>query len=127
MNSAGALTLCTGAVGEGSTLARLIRMVEEAQGAKLPIQALVDRVTGIFVPVVLGVAVLTVLIWLAVDPSRALMAGVALLIVACPGAMGLAMPTSMIVGTGRAAELTRSSRPVRRRSAPSIRWAFRSP
>ena len=105
VNGAGALTLRAGAVGADSVLSRIIRMVEDAQGAKLPIQALVDRVTGVFVPVVIGLALLTVAIWLVVDPSLALIAGVSVLIVACPCAMGLATPTSIMVGTGRAAEM----------------------
>ncbi len=105
VNGAGALTMRAGAVGEDSILSRIIRMVEDAQGAKLPIQALVDRVTGVFVPVVIALALLTVAVWLFVDPALALVAGVSVLIVACPCAMGLATPTSIMVGTGRAAEL----------------------
>jgi heavy metal translocating P-type ATPase len=97
------------AVGEATLLARIRRMVAEAQGAKLPIQALVDRVTAVFVPVVLAVAAATVALWLAFGPAPALplalVAGVSVLIVACPCAMGLATPTSIMVGTGRAAEL----------------------
>ncbi len=105
VNGSGALTLRAGAVGAQSVLSRIIAMVEEAQGAKLPIQALVDRVTAVFVPVVIGLALLTVAIWLVFGPSLALVAGVSVLIVACPCAMGLATPTSIMVGTGRAAEL----------------------
>ncbi len=82
-------------------------MVTEAQGAKLPIQDVVDRVTLWFVPAVLALATLTVAVWLAVgpDPSLALVAGVSVLIIACPCAMGLAVPTSIMVGSGRAAEM----------------------
>jgi Cu+-exporting ATPase len=84
-------------------------MVEDAQGAKLPIQALVDRVTMWFVPAVLMATVLTVIVWLVVGPDPALtfalVAGVSVLIIACPCAMGLATPTSIMVGTGRAAEM----------------------
>ncbi|WP_281826883.1 heavy metal translocating P-type ATPase [Jannaschia rubra] len=105
VNGAGAFTMRADAVGEDTVLAQIIRMVETAQGAKLPIQALVDRVTGVFVPVVMGLAALTVAVWLFVDPSLALVAGVSVLIIACPCAMGLATPTSIMVGTGRAAEL----------------------
>ena len=105
VNGAGALTLRAEAVGADSVLSRIIRMVEDAQGAKLPIQALVDRVTGVFVPVVIGLALATVAVWLFVEPSLALVAGVSVLIIACPCAMGLATPTSIMVGTGRAAEL----------------------
>lgn len=87
----------------------LIRLVEEAQGSKLPIQALVDKVTMWFVPAVMAGAALTFLVWLAFGPepalSFALVNAVAVLIIACPCAMGLATPTSIMVGTGRAAEL----------------------
>ena len=88
-------------------LARIIRMVEDAQGAKLPIQAMVDRVTAWFVPAILAIAALTFVAWLVLahDPALALVNAVAVLIVACPCAMGLATPTSIMVATGRAAEL----------------------
>jgi Cu+-exporting ATPase len=109
VNGTGALTLKATAVGEATVLARIVKMVEEAQGAKLPIQALVDKVTAVFVPAVLGAAALTVAIWLLFGPSPALtlalVSGVSVLIIACPCAMGLATPTSIMVGTGRAAEL----------------------
>lgn len=107
VNGDGLLTFRAVNVGANTVLSQIIRMVEEAQGAKLPIQALVDRVTLWFVPAVMGLAVLTVLGWLLVDGSltHALVAGVSVLIVACPCAMGLATPTSIMVGTGRAAEL----------------------
>ena len=97
------------AVGSKTVLARIIDMVQTAQGAKLPIQALADQVVRIFVPVVLAVALLTVIVWVSIGPSPALgyalVSGVAVLIIACPCAMGLATPTSIMVGTGRAAEL----------------------
>ncbi len=109
INGPGSLTLRATHVGAETVLAGIIRMVQDAQGAKLPIQALVDRVTLWFVPAVLGLAALTVTIWLAFGPapvvSYALVAGVAVLIIACPCAMGLATPTSIMVATGRAAEL----------------------
>ena len=107
MNGNGALVFRATAVGRDTMLAGIIRMVGEAQGAKLPIQALVDRVTMRFVPAVLGIAAITVAAWLAFgpDPAHALVAGVAVLIVACPCAMGLATPTSVMVAMGRAAEL----------------------
>ncbi|WGH79966.1 heavy metal translocating P-type ATPase [Jannaschia ovalis] len=105
VNGPGALVMRATAVGEGTLLAQIIRMVEEAQGGKLPIQALVDRVTAVFVPVVLAVALVTVAVWAWLGPSLALVAGVSVLIVACPCAMGLATPVSIMVGTGRAAEL----------------------
>ena len=109
VNGAGSLHVRARRVGADTTLAQIIRMVEDAQGAKLPIQGLVDRITLWFVPVVMAVAVLTVTIWLAVGPAPAvtlaLVAGVSVLIIACPCAMGLATPTSIMVGTGRAAEM----------------------
>ena len=96
-------------------LVQIVRMVETAQGAKLPIQALVDKVTMVFVPVVMGVAALTFLAWLVFGAawlpedvpalSFALVNAVAVLIVACPCAMGLATPTSIMVATGRAAQM----------------------
>lgn len=109
LNGTGALTFRATKVGADTMLAQIIRMVEEAQGARLPIQDLVNRITLWFVPAVMGVAVVTVLAWLLFGPdpalSFALVAGVAVLIIACPCAMGLATPTSIMVGTGRAAEL----------------------
>ena len=109
VNGAGALRYRAVSVGSGTKLAQIIRMVEMAQGAKLPVQGLVDRITLWFVPVVMVVAVVTVAIWLIFGPApaltRALVAGVAVLIIACPCAMGLATPTSIMVGTGRAAEM----------------------
>ncbi len=109
VNGAGALQVRVSRVGADTTLAQIIRMVEDAQGAKLPVQALVDRITLWFVPAVMAVTALTVSVWLTVgpDPSMtlALVAGVSVLIIACPCAMGLATPTSIMVGTGRAAEM----------------------
>ena len=109
VNGEGSLTVSVTRTGAETTLAQIIRMVEDAQGAKLPIQSLVDKVTLRFVPVVMGLALLTVAIWLMVGPeptlTNALVAGVSVLIIACPCAMGLATPTSIMVGTGRAAEL----------------------
>ncbi|WP_106607143.1 heavy metal translocating P-type ATPase [Shimia abyssi] len=109
VNGTGALMFRAEKVGAETMLAQIIEMVQRAQGAKLPIQGLVDRITAWFVPAVLAVALLTVMAWLALGPepvlSRALVAGVAVLIIACPCAMGLATPTSIMVGTGRAAQL----------------------
>lgn len=109
VNGAGSLTVQATRVGADSTLAQIIRMVEQAQGAKLPIQGLVDRVTLWFVPAVMALSMLTVLAWLVFGAgaglSYALVAGVSVLIIACPCAMGLATPTSIMVGTGRAAEM----------------------
>ena len=109
VNGAGSLECRVSRVGQDTTLAQIIRMVQQAQGARLPIQALVDRVTLWFVPAVMAIAAVTVLAWLIFGPepalSRALVVGVSVLIIACPCAMGLATPTSIMVGTGRAAEL----------------------
>ena len=109
VNQTGALTFRATAVGEATMLAQIIRMVEAAQGGKLPVQGLVDRITLWFVPVVMGLAALTFAVWLIFGPDPALTFGlvnaVAVLIIACPCAMGLATPTSIMVGTGRGAEL----------------------
>ena len=109
VNGTGSLTFRAARVGADTTLAQIIRMVEEAQGAKLPIQGLVDRVTLWFVPAVMALSALTVVVWLILGPdpalTYALVAGVSVLIIACPCAMGLATPTSIMVGTGRAAEM----------------------
>jgi heavy metal translocating P-type ATPase len=107
VNGTGSLTFRATKVGGDTMLAQIIRMVEEAQGAKLPIQDLVNRITLWFVPAVIAVALVTFGVWLAFGPSlsHALVAGVAVLIIACPCAMGLATPTSIMVGTGRAAQL----------------------
>lgn len=93
--------------GTDTVLARIIRMVQSAQNAKLPIQAAVDRVTAVFVPIIMGIAVITFLTWylLTQELNHALVSAVAVLIIACPCAMGLATPTSIMVGTGRAAGL----------------------
>jgi Au+-exporting ATPase len=109
VNQTGALTMQVTATGAASVLSQIIRMVEDAQGSKLPIQAVVDKVTLWFVPVVLALAVLTGLLWLVFGPdpalSFALVNAVAVLIIACPCAMGLATPTSILAGTGRGAEM----------------------
>ena len=109
INGNGSLTCVVTRTGQDTTLSQIIKMVQQAQNARLPIQALVDRVTLWFVPAVLLTAVLTVVIWLLFGPapvvSHALVAGVSVLIIACPCAMGLATPTSIMVGTGRAAQL----------------------
>ena len=107
VNGTAALTYRVTAVGADTALARIIGMVEDAQAAKLPVQAMVDRITRVFVPVVIGLSVLTFLLWLAFGPglAPAFVASVAVLIIACPCAMGLAVPVSIMVGTGRGAEL----------------------
>ncbi len=109
VNGQGSLTFAATRVGSDTVLAQIIRMVEAAQGSKLPIQALVDRVTRYFVPVVIGVAIVTFIVWMVLGPAPALtlalVNAVAVLIIACPCAMGLATPTSIMVGTGKGAEM----------------------
>jgi Cu+-exporting ATPase len=109
VNGQGSLTFAATRVGSDTVLAQIIRMVEAAQGSKLPIQALVDRVTRYFVPVVIGIAMVTFLVWVVFGPAPALtlalVNAVAVLIIACPCAMGLATPTSIMVGTGKGAEM----------------------
>ena len=109
VNQTGAFTLRATAVGAQTVLAQIVRLVEQAQGAKLPIQARVDQVTMWFVPAVMLAALLTFVAWMVLGPAPALglalVNAVAVLIIACPCAMGLATPTSIMVGTGRGAEL----------------------
>jgi len=109
VNQAGALVIRATAVGEGTVLAHIIRLVREAQGSKAPIQRLVDQVAAVFVPAVIGVATLTFVLWLSFGPqpafTPALLRAIAVLIIACPCALGLATPTAVMVGTGKGAEL----------------------
>lgn len=109
VNQTGALVVQATEVGGATVLAQIIRMVQLAQGAKLPIQAVVDRITLWFVPVVMAAALLTFAAWMIWGPAPALglaiVNAVAVLIIACPCAMGLATPTSIMVGTGRGAQL----------------------
>jgi Cu2+-exporting ATPase len=106
--SQGRLRLKARQVGEETALAHIIRMVQEAQGSKAPVQRIVDKAALIFVPVVTGIALLTFLLWWIIGGSEALpqaiMSAVAVLVVACPCAMGLATPTALMVGIGKAAE-----------------------
>ncbi|EXF25448.1 carbonate dehydratase [Nesterenkonia sp. AN1] len=107
MNSSGRLVVRASRVGSDTQLAQMARLVEEAQSGKAQVQRLADRISGIFVPIVLGIALLTLLLWLAFGPSAesAFTAAVAVLIIACPCALGLATPTALLVGTGRGAQL----------------------
>ena len=108
LNTTGLLRLNATAVRADSALARIIHLVEQAQGSKAPIQRLADCIAGVFVPVVIAIAVLTLAVWWALGPQPALtlaiLNAVAVLIVACPCALGLATPTAIMVGTGRAAQ-----------------------
>ncbi|WP_102124941.1 heavy metal translocating P-type ATPase [Deinococcus planocerae] len=109
INQNGAFQFRATKIGADTALAQIIKLVESAQGSKPPIQGLADRVVSVFVPIVIGIAALTFLIWMVVGGSTALsfalVTTVAVLIIACPCAMGLATPTSIMVGTGKAAEL----------------------
>jgi len=108
INKTGSLTIEASKVGKDTTLARIVRMVEEAQGSKAPIQRLADVVASYFVPTVIGVAIVTFIVWYLLGPAPALTFAllnfVAVLIIACPCALGLATPTAIMVGTGRGAE-----------------------
>ena len=109
INTTGSFRFEVTKIGGDTMLAQIIKLVEQAQGSKLPIQALVDRVTAWFVPAVMAIAALTFVIWAIFGPDPAytfaLVNAVAVLIIACPCAMGLATPTSIMVGTGRGAEM----------------------
>ena len=107
VNTYGRIVVRATKVGAETALAQIARLVAEAQSGKAPIQRLVDRVSGVFVPVVLGIALATLAGWLLVtgDPTAAFTASVAVLIIACPCALGLATPTALMVGTGRGAQL----------------------
>src|SRR5512143_469454 len=105
INAHGVLVARTTAVGAETTLARIIRLVENAQAAKAPIQRLVDRVSAVFVPVVMGIALVTFVAWWALggNAEQAILNAVAVLVIACPCALGLATPTAIMAGTGVAA------------------------
>jgi len=108
LNRTGAFSFRATKVGRDTVLAQIVRLVEEAQGSKAPIQRLADRIAGVFVPIVLAVAVATFLVWYFIGPeprfTLALLAFVSVVVIACPCAMGLATPTAIVVGTGRGAE-----------------------
>ena len=109
VNQQGAFTFKATAVGDKTVLSQIINLVEQAQGSKLPIQSVVNKVTYWFVPTVIALALLTFVVWMIFGPKPALtfaiVNAVAVLIIACPCAMGLATPTSIMVGTGRGAEM----------------------
>ena len=108
VNKAGAFTLCVTRIGADTTLSRIVRMVEEAQSSKPPIQRLADRIAAVFVPSAMAVSAIAFVVWLAFGPPPALsfafVAAVSVLLIACPCAMGLATPTAIMVGTGKGAE-----------------------
>jgi Cu+-exporting ATPase len=107
VNTAGRLIVRATRVGAETALAQIARLVEEAQSGKAPVQRLADRISAVFVPIVLGVSLATLVGWLALtgDATAAFTASVAVLIIACPCALGLATPTALLVGTGRGAQL----------------------
>jgi Cu+-exporting ATPase len=109
LNRNGALRVRIERVGADTVLSRIIRLVQQAQGTKAPIQRVADRISAVFVPVVLSIAVVTFVVWFDVGPApaylHALVSAVTVLIIACPCAMGLAVPTAVMVATGRGAEL----------------------
>jgi len=107
LNAQGALTLRATAVGSDTALAQIVRLIEEAQGTKAPVQRLADRISSIFVPFILALAAATFVGWwvLAGDAGAGIVAAVAVLIIACPCALGLATPTAIMVGTGRGAAM----------------------
>ncbi|MGW7986826.1 heavy metal translocating P-type ATPase [Staphylococcus shinii] len=108
MNKNGIITIEATKVGKDTALASIIKVVEEAQSSKAPIQRLADIISGYFVPIVVGIAILTFIIWITLvrqgQFESALVAAIAVLVIACPCALGLATPTSIMVGTGKAAE-----------------------
>ncbi|MFS0750912.1 heavy metal translocating P-type ATPase [Oceanobacillus sp. 1P07AA] len=108
INKNGSIEMEATKVGKDTALASIVKVVEEAQGSKAPIQRLADVISGYFVPIVVGIAILTFIIWITlVQPGQmesALFAAIAVLVIACPCALGLATPTSIMVGTGKAAE-----------------------
>ncbi|MFS8630111.1 MAG: heavy metal translocating P-type ATPase, partial [Bacillales bacterium] len=108
INTTGTLTIRAEKVGKDTALANIVKIVEEAQGSKAPIQRLADVISGMFVPIVVGIAVLAFVVWYFFvapgDLPKALEVGIAVLVIACPCALGLATPTSIMVGTGKAAE-----------------------
>jgi len=108
LNASGAFTYRATRVGADTVLAQIVRLVQDAQGSRAPIQRLADAVTGIFVPIVLAIAALTFVVWYVAGPAPAfnlaLLNTIAVLIIACPCALGLATPTSIMVGTGKGAE-----------------------
>ena len=108
LNKTGGFVFQATKVGRDTTLAQIVRLVEDAQGSKAPMQRLADTISSYFVPVVLGLAALTFTLWMVFGPEPkftfALTAFVAVLVIACPCALGLAAPTAIMVGTGKAAE-----------------------
>ena len=95
-------------VGQSTFLAQIVRMVQEAQGSKAPVQRIVDKISAVFVPVVVGLSLLTFICWISIGGEKyfsyALLSAVSVLVIACPCALGLATPTALMVGMGKGAE-----------------------
>lgn len=108
INQKGAFVLEAQAVGTATVLARIVEMVQQAQGSKAPVQRIVDRVSAVFVPTVIGLSLVTFVVWMAIGGTAvltsALLSAVSVLVIACPCALGLATPTALMVGIGKAAE-----------------------
>ncbi|HET7024333.1 MAG TPA: heavy metal translocating P-type ATPase [Gemmatimonadales bacterium] len=127
VNGAGAFRMRATKVGRDTVLAHIVRLVREAQGQKAPIQQLADHISAIFVPIVLGIAIVTFAVWYTIGPEprslQALVSAVTVLIIACPCAMGLAVPTAVMVSTGRGAQrgvLVKGGEALQRASAIEI-------
>ena len=108
VNQKGSLRIIAEKVGSETVLSHIIKMVQEAQGSKAPVERLTDKIAGIFVPVVISIAVITFIIWMLAGGemafTRALLTSVTVLVIACPCALGLATPTAIMVGIGKGAE-----------------------
>src|SRR5699024_8747585 len=109
INKNGALQINATKVGKDTALAQIVKVVEEAQGSKADIQRLADKISGVFVPIVVLIAVITFLVWYFIvtpgDFRSSLIPMISILVIACPCALGLATPTSIMAGSGRAAEM----------------------
>ena len=108
VNQKGSLRYRAQKVGADTLLSQIIRMVGDAQASKAPVQKLVDRIASVFVPVIMGIAVLSFILWMVLDPgdgfTHGLLAMITVLVIACPCALGLATPTAIMVGIGKGAE-----------------------
>src|SRR5690606_28965069 len=108
VNQKGSFRFTAEKVGSQTLLAQIVKMVQDAQGSKAPVQKLVDKIAGIFVPIVIGIAVLSFIVWITAGGDNAfthgLLALVTVLVIACPCALGLATPTAIMVGVGKGAE-----------------------
>lgn len=108
INQKGSFTIIAQEVGEGTLLARIIQVVREAQGSKAPVQKIVDKIASVFVPVVIGISLITFIVWMVAGGTdyfaKAILSAVSVLVIACPCALGLATPTALMVGIGRGAK-----------------------